>query len=110
MGIKKLPQLVWIFLALKLLGFSASRWITSHGFSLNVSNDLSWFNLFPSCGLSLSDKGVSWDVTSFSHQLKSISKPVPNVEKVATETVISFQNNFLQPKSILDVRKSNLTK
>ncbi len=39
------------------LGVKASRWVTMHGFALNVSTDLSYFNNIIPCGIS--DKAVT---------------------------------------------------
>jgi lipoyl(octanoyl) transferase len=50
---------VWIEGERKIcaIGLHCSRWVTSHGFALNVNNDLSIFNMIIPCGIP--DKSVT---------------------------------------------------
>ena len=69
---------------LAAIGVRISRWITSHGFALNVSTDLSHFGLIVPCGIA--DRGV----TSIERLL---GRPVPMAE-VEDRTIEAFAQVF----------------
>jgi len=69
---------------LAAIGVRISRWVTSHGFALNVATDLRQFDLIVPCGIR--DKGV----TSLERLL---GRPVPMPE-VEAATISAFTNVF----------------
>ncbi len=66
------------------MGIRCSRWITMHGFALNVNTDLSYFNNIIPCGIQ------NKQVTSIEKELK---KPV-DIEEVKKKLLVNFQYVF----------------
>jgi len=66
------------------IGVRIARWITSHGFALNVNTDLEYFKMIVPCGIA--DKGV----TSLSHL---IGRNI-DLRDVARTTALSFGKVF----------------
>ena len=69
---------------LAAIGVRISRWITSHGFALNVATDLRHFDLIVPCGIA--DQGV----TSLE---RLVGRPVPMAE-VEDAVVAAFRDVF----------------
>ena len=69
---------------LAAIGVRISRWVTSHGFALNVNTDLSQFDLIVPCGIT--GKGV----TSMAKLLSRLV-PMPEVEDAI---VLAFAEVF----------------
>ena len=67
------------------MGVRASRWVTMHGFALNVNIDLDFFKLINPCGL------VNSDVTSMN---KELNQDKINVNEVKGYIKQNFQNIF----------------
>ena len=77
------------------IGVHARSWVTWHGFALNVTTDLSYFNIMTPCGID----GVV--MTSVSRE-----KPAAGVtlENVADETARQFAELFgLVPRAVAEV-------
>ena len=74
------------------IGVHARDWVTWHGFALNVSNDLSYFDLIVPCGLS----GVT--MTSIARELGAGAPPFA---AIAETVAASFSSVFaLDPESL----------
>lgn len=74
------------------VGVASSRWITTHGFALNVNPDLSFFdtsNILP-CGVE--GRGVTSIQKILSE--RSASFEIPTVEDVAAETLRNIERVF----------------
>lgn len=68
------------------IGVKASRFVTMHGFALNVSTDLKYFNYINPCGFT--DKGV----TSMAAELAGTGRETPQMGKVKE----AFVRNFMR--------------
>lgn len=66
------------------MGVRASRWVTMHGFALNINTDLSYFDHIIPCGI----QGKA--VTSLQHELKRTVA----MEEVKAKLSTHFQNLF----------------
>jgi lipoyl(octanoyl) transferase len=86
----RIPGLTGIWVGdrkLAAIGVRISRWVTSHGFALNVSTDLSHFDLIVPCGIA--DKGV----TSMERLL---GRRAP-MDEVAEAVALRFERVFGDP-------------
>jgi lipoyl(octanoyl) transferase len=66
------------------IGVKLSRWVTMHGFALNVATDLEGFRLIVPCGI------TRYGVTS----LAALGVAAPSVERVARDAIRSFEQVF----------------
>jgi lipoate-protein ligase B len=70
------------------IGVAVRRWVTYHGFGLNVSTDLGYFGLINPCGLSA-------DVMSSVEALSGQSVPMPEIKDTIREHVAAiFERSF----------------
>jgi lipoyl(octanoyl) transferase len=74
---------------LAAIGVHISRFVTSHGFALNVNNDLSYFNLIIPCGI------TSKPVTSMRQQLGRELDLQAVAESISRNFGVVFQSQIL---------------
>jgi lipoyl(octanoyl) transferase len=90
---KRIPGLtgVWTETEAKLaaIGVHISRFVTSHGFALNVNPDLSYFNLIIPCGI------TSKSVTSMQHELGRVLDLNAVAESISRNFGVVFQSQIL---------------
>ena len=73
----RIPKLTGVWVGerkIAAIGVHISRWVTSHGFALNVSTDLSYFQYIVPCGLtkpvtSMAQLGAAANLPDVSHSL-----------------------------------------
>ena len=85
----RIPGLTGIWVGdakLAAIGVRISRWVTSHGFALNVNTDLSDFQLIVPCGIS--DKSVTSMELLLGHSI--------GIDEVADAVVAAFGNVFVR--------------
>src|SRR5207253_62582 len=70
------------------IGVRIARWVTSHGFALNVNTNLDHFRLITPCGIR--GRGV----TSIANELEHRLQPVPSIQDVRSIVVAKFAEIF----------------
>jgi lipoyl(octanoyl) transferase len=73
----RIPKLTGVWVGerkIAAIGVHISRWVTSHGFALNINTDLSYFQYIVPCGLtkpvtSMAQLGTTTDLTEVSRSL-----------------------------------------
>lgn len=76
------------------MGIKCSRWITMHGFALNVNTDLSYFDHIVPCGI------TGKDVTSLEKLLGRSIDPVEVKEKLITHFENVFEAEIVKDRTL----------
>ena len=72
------------------LGVRISKWVTMHGFSLNINPDLNFYNYIIPCGIK------EYGVTSMA---KIMGNEVPSMDEIKTKMTKRFTKNFVGYKN-----------
>ena len=77
------------------MGVRASRWVTMHGFALNVNSDLGYFDHMIQCGI----KGKA--VTSLNVELGKVEVDISEVkEKLLKHFIQLFEAEIIQKTEV----------
>ena len=74
------------------IGVSSARWITNHGFAINVAPDLSYFDASHILPCGIDGRGVTSIAQIFNE--RNESSKVPSVQEVATSIIKSMETVF----------------
>jgi len=72
------------------LGVRISKWVTMHGFSLNINPDLNYYQDIIPCGIE------GYGVTSMA---KIMGKDVPSMKEIKVKIINNFKNRFMGVKN-----------
>ena len=95
----RIPKLTGVWVSerkIAAIGVHISRWVTSHGFALNVNTDLSYFQYIVPCGLtkpvtSMAQLGSQADLREVSRSLAAHFGHIFDCEMLLETAALAFQ-------------------
>jgi len=84
---------------LAAIGVRIARWVTSHGFALNIDPDMSHYDMITACGLR--DSGVT-SIRKLANRAITVDEVIPLVTK---QFALIFERELWFPKAEMDVVK-----